>query len=340
MVREDKVQAVKDLEDLFKSANALVLAEYRGLTVSQQTKLRRSLKNAGASFNVVKMSLAKRAAENIGLDSLSDYFAGPTGVTIIDSDPVEAAKVLKDFSKENDAFVVKGGLMNSEPLTVEQINVLANIEPRDVLLAKIAGGFNAPLVKVAAGTKAIINKAISEEEINSRCRKILMAKKWFGLAEKAHLNSNNLIQDLNIKTYEALNRKLVEKSMTVLQNSNLDLDLFYKKNDIPKITVGDKVKVTIYLELPKNLGENEKKGKERIQAFEGVVISKHLASNKIDSTITVRKMFQGGGTEKVFVLNSPWVKSIEILGNSIIRRSKLYYLRERTGKSARLKRRL
>ena len=109
---------------------------------------------------------------------------------------------------------------------------------------------------------------------------------------------------------------------------------------IPKITVGDKVKVTIYLELPKNLGENEKKGKERIQAFEGVVISKHLASNKIDSTITVRKMFQGGGTEKVFVLNSPWVKSIEILGNSIIRRSKLYYLRERTGKSARLKRRL
>jgi|TARA_B100000242_G_C42910034_1_gene421946 large subunit ribosomal protein L19 len=128
--------------------------------------------------------------------------------------------------------------------------------------------------------------------------------------------------------------------MTVLQNSNLDLDLFYKKNDIPKITVGDKVKVTIYLELPKNLGENEKKGKERIQAFEGVVISKHLASNKIDSTITVRKMFQGGGTEKVFVLNSPWVKSIEILGNSIIRRSKLYYLRERTGKSARLKRRL
>ena len=159
MVREDKVQAVKDLEELFRSANALVLAEYRGLTVSQQTKLRRSLKNAGASFNVVKMSLAKRAAENIGLNSLSDYFAGPTGVTIIDSDPVEAAKVLKDFSKENDAFVVKGGLMNSEPLTVEQINVLANIEPKDVLLAKIAGGFNAPLVKVAAGTKAIINKA-------------------------------------------------------------------------------------------------------------------------------------------------------------------------------------
>ena len=68
--------------------------------------------------------------------------------------------------------------------------------------------------------EAIINKAISEEEINSRCRKILMAKKWFGLDERAHLNSSNLIQDLNIKRYEALNRKLVEKSMTVLQNSD------------------------------------------------------------------------------------------------------------------------
>jgi len=159
MVRENKVEVVKNLEDLFKNANALVMAEYRGLSVSQQTKLRRDLKKAGASFNVVKMTLAKRAAENIGLESLSEHFTGPTGITVIESDPVEAAKVLKNFAKDNEAFVVKGGLMNSEPLTVDQINVLANIESRDVLLAKIAGGFNAPLVKLAMGTKAIINKA-------------------------------------------------------------------------------------------------------------------------------------------------------------------------------------
>ena len=128
--------------------------------------------------------------------------------------------------------------------------------------------------------------------------------------------------------------------MSTLQNNSLDLDIFYKKSSIPKISLGDKVKIVIYLELPKKVEEGEKKDKERIQAFEGVVISKHLSSTKIDSTITVRKMFQGGGTEKVFVLNSPWVKSIEILSSSIVRRSKLYYLRERTGKSARLKRRL
>ena len=129
--------------------------------------------------------------------------------------------------------------------------------------------------------------------------------------------------------------------MSVLSNISLDLDIFYKKQGIPKISLGDKVKIVIYLELPKEVvAEGQKKEKERIQAFEGIVISKHLNSAKIDSTITVRKMFQGGASEKVFLLNSPWIKSIEILSNSIVKRSKLYYLRERTGKSARLKRRL
>jgi large subunit ribosomal protein L19 len=128
--------------------------------------------------------------------------------------------------------------------------------------------------------------------------------------------------------------------MTPLKNNPLDLEIFYKKPDLPQIQLGDKVKIVIYLELPKEVGEGEKKDKERIQAFEGVVISKHLSSTKIDSTITVRKMFQGGGTEKVFLLNSPWIKSIEVLGRSKVRRAKLYYLRERTGKSARLKRRI
>jgi large subunit ribosomal protein L19 len=128
--------------------------------------------------------------------------------------------------------------------------------------------------------------------------------------------------------------------MSALQNINLDLDIFYKNPDLPKISLGDKVKVVIYLELPKEQEEGGKKEKERIQAFEGVVISKHLSQTKNDSTITVRKMFQGGGTEKVFVLNSPWIKSIEVLTSSIVKRSKLYYLRERTGKSARLRPRL
>ena len=128
--------------------------------------------------------------------------------------------------------------------------------------------------------------------------------------------------------------------MSSLKNSSLELDIFYKNTEIPKISLGDKIRIVTYLELPKKAKKNTKKEKERIQAFEGVVISKHLSNTKIDSTITVRKIFQGGGTEKVFVLNSPWIKSVEVLGNSLIRRSKLYYLRNRIGKSARLKRRL
>jgi len=128
--------------------------------------------------------------------------------------------------------------------------------------------------------------------------------------------------------------------MSALKNNELDLDIFYKKDSIPTIALGDKVRVTIYLELPKEVEEGGKKDKERIQAFEGIVISKHLSSQKLDSTITVRKMFTGGGTEKVFLLNSPWIKTIDVLNNSIVKRAKLYYLRERTGKSARLKRRL
>ena len=159
MVRQDKADKVKELEELFSSANALVLAEYRGLTVTEQTKLRRELKNAGATFNVVKMSLAKRAAENIGYESILGHFAGPTGVAVIESDPVEAAKVLKQFSKDYDSFVVKGGLMESEPLTIDQINILASIETRDVLLAKIAGGFNSPLTKMALGLKGVLSKS-------------------------------------------------------------------------------------------------------------------------------------------------------------------------------------
>jgi len=125
--------------------------------------------------------------------------------------------------------------------------------------------------------------------------------------------------------------------MSVLGNLNINLDIFYKKSDLPEILVGDTARVTIYLELPRNVAEE--KEKEKIQIFEGVVISKHRNSAQIDSTVTIRKMFQGGGTEKVFVLNSPWLKEVKILSRARVKRAKLYYLRSRTGKSARLKKR-
>jgi large subunit ribosomal protein L19 len=126
--------------------------------------------------------------------------------------------------------------------------------------------------------------------------------------------------------------------MEALGNINVKLSNTYLNSNVPNLELGDTVVVTIFLELPKEVAEGEKKEKERIQAYEGVIISKHLNTKLADSTITVRKMFQGGGIEKVFIVNSPWIKSIKIISKSKIRRGKLYYLRQRTGKSARLKR--
>ena len=123
--------------------------------------------------------------------------------------------------------------------------------------------------------------------------------------------------------------------MNLLQNS----EVLYKKQDVPDLCVGDTVRITIYLELPKEQDEGEKKEKERTQAYEGVIIAKHRNTKEPNATITVRKVSQEVGIEKVFLVNSPWIKDIKIISRARVRRAKLYYLRERTGKSARLKRR-
>ena len=128
--------------------------------------------------------------------------------------------------------------------------------------------------------------------------------------------------------------------MNLTQRITAKSDFFYKKKDLPTIKVGDKVKVLNYLELPTGDTVNpkdKKKKKERLQLYEGVVISRHEKKITVNSTITVRKMFQGGGIEKVFLLNSPWIKTITVSSSAKIKRGKLYYLRKRTGKSARLK---
>jgi len=123
--------------------------------------------------------------------------------------------------------------------------------------------------------------------------------------------------------------------MQLLENH----EIFYKKKDLPDLCVSDTAIVTIYLELPKEQDEGEKKEKERTQAYEGVIIAKHRNTKEPNATITVRKVSQEVGIEKVFLVNSPWIKDIKIISRARVRRAKLYYLRERTGKSARLKRR-
>ncbi|WP_053206282.1 50S ribosomal protein L10 [Jiangella muralis] len=172
MARPDKAAAVAELADEFRASNAVVLTEYRGLTVKQLTELRRSL-GGNASYAVVKNTLTKIAAKEAGISGLDDYLSGPSAIAFVKGDPVEAAKGLRDFAKANPVLVVKGGLLDGAPLTGEEITKLADLESRDVLLAKLAGAmkaslqnavslFNAPLAQTARVVEALRQKVEAE----------------------------------------------------------------------------------------------------------------------------------------------------------------------------------
>lgn len=149
MPRPEKVQAVADIKERIEGAQAVFLAEYAGLSVKEQQVLRRSLRENGAEFKVVKMSMARLAVAELDIDTLDELLLGPTGLAFADGDPAGAAKVLKDFAKSHDTFAVKGGLLGLEFLPPEKIAELAELEPREVLLAKLAGVMQAPMANLA-----------------------------------------------------------------------------------------------------------------------------------------------------------------------------------------------
>ena len=149
MPRPEKVQAVAEIKERIEGAQAVFLAEYAGLSVKDQQILRRELRANGAEFKVVKMTLARLAAAELKIDSLDELLLGPTGLAFADADPVNAAKVLKDFAKTHDVLVIKGGLLGVDFLSPESISKLAEIEPREVLLAKLAGAMQAPMANLA-----------------------------------------------------------------------------------------------------------------------------------------------------------------------------------------------
>jgi large subunit ribosomal protein L10 len=159
MPRPEKVQAVADIKKRLDGAQAVFLAEYAGLSVQEQQALRRELRANRAEFKVVKMTLARLAAADLESEDFDALLLGPTGVAFADGDPVGAAKALRDFAKAHDVFVVKGGLLGREFLTPERIAELAEIEPREVLLARIAGAFEAPMAKMAGLLAALPRNA-------------------------------------------------------------------------------------------------------------------------------------------------------------------------------------
>ncbi len=159
MPRPEKVQAVAEIKERLEEASAVFLAEFAGLSVKEQQELRRGLRGNDAEFKVVKMTLARRAADELGLDVLDDLLTGPTGLTFAQGDPVTAAAALADFAKTHEALKVKGGLLGGEFLTPERVGELAKIEPREVLLAKIAGAMKAPLSQMAGLLAALPRNA-------------------------------------------------------------------------------------------------------------------------------------------------------------------------------------
>ncbi|WP_346620147.1 50S ribosomal protein L10 [Blastococcus montanus] len=148
MPTQAKAAVIDEITERFQSSSAAVLTEYRGLTVAQLTQLRRSL-GEGSSYAVVKNTLTKRAADQIGFSDLGPLLNGPTAIAFIQGDPVNAAKAIRDFARAHPLLVVKGGVVEGRTVDAAEVTRLADVESREVLLAKLAGAMKGNLTKAA-----------------------------------------------------------------------------------------------------------------------------------------------------------------------------------------------
>ena len=173
MAKADKATAVADIAGQFRASTATVITEYRGLSVANLADLRRSLAGS-ATYSVAKNTLIKRAASEAGIEGLDELFVGPTAIAFVSGEAVDAAKAIKTFAKEHKALVIKGGYMDGHALTVAEVERIADLESREVLLAKLAGAmkanlskaaglFNAPASQVARLAAALQEKRAAEE---------------------------------------------------------------------------------------------------------------------------------------------------------------------------------
>ena len=174
MARPEKTAVVEEIRTKLDDADAAVLTEYRGLSVRALAELRGSLRPANAEYKVFKNRLARRAAEAAGLDDLLPLLEGPVAIAFVHGDAVPAAKALRDFGRTNPELVVKGGLLGPRLITAAELTALADIPPREQLLAMLAGGFQAPLTKAAGlfqaftrnfayGVRALIDQRAASE---------------------------------------------------------------------------------------------------------------------------------------------------------------------------------
>jgi large subunit ribosomal protein L10 len=174
MPKPEKTAVVEEIRSKLDDADAAVLTEYRGLSVRALAELRGSLRPANAEYKVFKNRLARRAAEAAGLDDLLPLLEGPVAIAFVHGDAVPAAKALRDFGRTNPELVVKGGLLGPRLITAADLTALADIPPREQLLAMLAGGFQAPMTKAAGlfqaftrnfayGVRALIDQRAASE---------------------------------------------------------------------------------------------------------------------------------------------------------------------------------
>ncbi len=152
--RPEKVAVVEEVRGRLEASEAALLTEYRGLNVSATAELRRALRDAGGELKIYKNTLVRFAARDLGLE-IDDLLTGPTAIAFVDGDPVTVAKALRDFAKTNPALVIKGGLLGDKTLDEAGAKALADVEPREVLLARLAGAMAAPMVQFAGLLEAL-----------------------------------------------------------------------------------------------------------------------------------------------------------------------------------------
>jgi len=159
--RPEKVAVVEEVRERLDSTSAALLTEYRGLDVTAMGDLRRALREAGGEYKIYKNTLVRFAARDLGLE-LEELLLGPTALAFITEKPdgspgdaVDVAKALRDFARTNPNLVVKGGVLGTKPLTADEARALADVEPREVLLAKLAGAMAAPMVQLAGLLEAL-----------------------------------------------------------------------------------------------------------------------------------------------------------------------------------------
>ncbi len=165
-VLEQKKEIVTGLVETLKNAQAGVLVDYRGLTVEEDTNLRRKLREAGVEYKVVKNTLTRFAAKEVGLEGLDAELNGPTSLAVSATDPVAPAKVIADFAKENECLKIKAGFLDGNVITLDEVKTLANTPSRETLIANIMGSLNAPISNLVRTLQALVDNGVEPSEIN------------------------------------------------------------------------------------------------------------------------------------------------------------------------------